>query len=265
MSWGESMQSWFTAWLAWPVAAVFASLFAFYLGVAALLVWLSFRSGLSGWIRSFRGVVAPFFGSTAIIFGVLIAFLSTDIWDRNKQAERVVFTESDTLIALYSLSAASAGDNVALRTAIRTYVEAVVQEEWPRLASEERSPRADAALNALLRDVARAGIAADSSVQRTMLDMALRVRAAHEDRIALGSDRTVVTKWAAVLLLALITQIAIAVVHLDSPRPQAAALTIFSVAAVLLLGLLAIHEAPFEPPVFVPPGPIIEVLRQVPP
>ena len=47
--------------------------------------------------------------------------------------------------------------------------------------------------------------------------------------------------------------------------PQAAALVIFSVAAVLLLGLLAIHEAPFEPPVFVPPGPIIDVLRQVPP
>ena len=94
--------------------------------------------------------------------------------------------------------------------------------------------------------------------------MALRVRAAHEDRIAISNDRTVVTKWAAVLLLALITQIAIAVVHLEKPRPQLAALAIFTSAAVLLLGLLAIHEAPFEPPVFVPPGPIIEVLRLVP-
>ncbi len=258
------MQSWFTAWLAWPVIAIFASLLAFYLGVAALIVWLSFRSRLSGYIMSFKGVVAPFFVSTAVVFGLLIAFLSNDIWERNKQAERIVFTESDTLIGVYSLSAASGSDNQSLRSAIRGYVSAVVEDEWPRLAMQQRSAKTDAALNALLREVAQPANAKDASVQRTMLDMVLRVRAAHEDRIALSNDRTVVTKWAAVLLLALITQIAIAVVHLEKPRPQMAALGIFTVAAVLLLGLLAIHEAPFEPPVFVPPGPIIEVLRQVP-
>lgn len=259
------MQGLFKAWLAWPVVAVFASLFAVYMIAAALMVWLSFRSRLAPCVQSFRGVVPPFFGSTAIIFGVLIAFLSNDIWDRNKQAERVVFTESDTLIALYSLSAASAGNSAGLRAAIRTYASAVVEEEWPQLAEEERSPRTDAALNALLREVAKPGGGIDASVQRTMLDMVLRVRAAHEDRIALSNDRTVVTKWAAVLLLAFLTQVSIAVVHLEKPRPQVAALLIFTVAAVLLLGLLAIHEAPFEPPVFVPPGPILEVLRQVPP
>lgn len=258
------MQALFTAWLAWPVTAVFASLLVVYLGAAALIVWLSFRSGLAPHIQSYRGVVAPFFTSTAVIFGLLIAFLSSDIWERNKQAERIVFTESDTLVALHSLSAASASDNKNIRAAIREYANAVVEDEWPRMKAHMRSQRTEAALNALLREVAKPANAADPSVQRTMLDMVLRVRSAHEDRLVLSDDRTVVTKWAAVMLLALITQIAIAVVHLERPRPQIAALVIFTVAAVLLLGLLAIHEAPFEPPVFVPPGPIIEVLRQVP-
>ena len=258
------MQSWFTAWLGWPVIAIFASLATFFFGVAGLMVWLSFRSRLSGRIQSIKGVVAPFFGSTAIIFGLLIAFLSNDIWERNRQAERTVFTESDTLIALYSLSAASGSANPGLRSAIRGYVSSVVEDEWPRLAMQQRSAKADAALNALLREVALSANSKDASVQRTMLEMALRVRAAHEDRIAISNDRTVVTKWAAVLLLALITQVAVALVHLEKPRPQAAALGIFTAAAVLLLGLLAIHEAPFEPPVFIPPGPIIEVLRLVP-
>jgi hypothetical protein len=49
------------------------------------------------------------------------------------------------------------------------------------------------------------------------------------------------------LLLALITQLAIAVVHLEKLRSQAAALFIFTLAAVSLLGLLAIHEAPSAP------------------
>jgi hypothetical protein len=113
------MQNLFIAWLALPVVMLFASLFAFYLATAALLVWLSFRSKLSDRIQSFKGLVAPFFVSTATIFGLLVGFLSNDIWERNKQASRVVLAESDTLLALYSLGAASGSDDRRLRTATR--------------------------------------------------------------------------------------------------------------------------------------------------
>jgi len=258
------MQSLISAWLELPILGIFASLIVFYLGTAALMVWLSFRSRWSPLILSFKGVVAPFFSSTAVIFGLLIAFLSNDIWDRNKQAERIVLTESDTLISLYSLSAASGVSDKGLRTAIRAYAQAVVNDEWPRLAEQQRSSATDVALNTLLRSVAVPEAARDAGIQKTMLDMVLRVSAAHEDRIELSGDHTVPTKWMAVLLLAVITQMAIAIVHLDRPRPQAAALFIFTLAAVSVLGLLAVHEAPFEPPIFVPPGPIIDVLRHVP-
>ena len=105
------MQTMISAWLGLSIPWIFACLVTFYLGTAALIVWLSFGSPLSGRILSFKGVVAPFFGSTAIIFGLLIAFLSNDIWDRNKQAERIVLTESETLLALNSLSAASGADD----------------------------------------------------------------------------------------------------------------------------------------------------------
>ena len=258
------MQGLFTAWLAWPVWLIFASLFAFYLATAAFTVWASFRPPLGARVQTCKGVVAPFFASVGVIFGLLVAFLSNDIWDRNKQAERVVLTESDTLVALYSLSVASGSDSKGLRTAIRAYASAVVNDEWPRLALEERSAKTDAALNALLHEVAQPGGTKDAGVQRTMLDMALRIRSAHEDRVQLSQNRSAVTKWTTVLLLALITQVAIAIVHLERPRPQAAALLIFTAAAVSLLGLLAVHEAPFEPPIFVPPGPIAGVLLQVP-
>jgi hypothetical protein len=261
---GAFMQDLFIGWLSLPVPALFATLFVFYLAFAALLSWLSFRSGLSAHVQSFKGVVAPFFGASATIFALLVGFLSSDVWERNKHAELVVLTESDTLIALHSLSAASGIDDKALRSAIRGYVRSVVDDEWPRLAVQQRSPATDAALDALLRAVAQRGTSTDAALQGTMLNMVLKIRAAHEDRLVLGNDRTVGGKWAAVLLLALITQLAIAVVHLERPRPQLAALVIFTIAAVSILGLLASHEAPFEPPLFVPPGPIIEVLRQVP-
>ena len=211
------MQQLLTSWLELPIPGIFASLVVFYFGTAGLVVWLSFRSGLSPRIRSFKGVVAPFFGSTAVIFALLVGFLANDIWERNKQAVRAVLTESDTLLALYSVGAASGTDDGRLRTAIRAYAKAVVDDEWSRLAAQERSPQADSALNALLREVAQAGASTDATIRRTMLDMVLRIRTAHEDRVVLSSDRTAAGKWAAVLLLALITQIAIAAVHLEAP------------------------------------------------
>ena len=148
------MQDLLSAWLELPIFALLSSLFAFYLATAALLVWLSFRSRLSRRIQSLKGVVAPFFVSTALIFALLVGFLSSDIWDRNRQAARAVVTESDTLVALHSLGAARGGDDKALRAAIRRYVEAVVDDEWPRLAAQERSERTDSAMNALVREVA---------------------------------------------------------------------------------------------------------------
>src|SRR6476660_1322749 len=174
------MQSIISAWLGLSIPWIFACLVTFYLGTAALIVWLSYGSPLSGRIQTFKGVVAPFFGSTAIIFGLLIGFLSSDIWERNKQAERIVFTESDTLLALYSLSVASGSDSKNLRSAIRGYVRAVVEDEWPRLWAQKRSPQADSALNALLREVALPANAKDAGVRRSMLDMMMRIRTGHE-------------------------------------------------------------------------------------
>src|SRR5215471_9214865 len=121
------------AWLELPIPAIFGTLVAFYGGAAAFIVWLTFRSRAGRHVKSINGVVAPFFVSTALLFGLMAGFLSSDVWDRNKQAERAVLAESDTLVALYSLGAASGGDDRDLRSAIRTYVQAVVDDEWLHL------------------------------------------------------------------------------------------------------------------------------------
>ena len=62
--------------------------------------------------------------------------------------------------------------------------------------------------------------------------------------LPMSGDRTDRTKWAAVLFLALITQVAIGIVHLERPKAQLAALSIFSMAVVVTLGLVAIRSGP---------------------
>ena len=53
-------------------------------------------------------------------------------------------------------------------------------------------------------------------------------------------------------------------VHLEMPRPQIAALTIFSTAAVIGLGLVAAQERPFSPPLEVTPEPLQDIVRETP-
>lgn len=43
-------------------------------------------------------------------------------------------------------------------------------------------------------------------------------------------------------------------------RPQIAALTIWTLSLIFVIGLLATHEEPFAPPLAVAPDPIIHVL-----
>lgn len=51
------------------------------------------------------------------------------------------------------------------------------------------------------------------------------------------------------LLLGIFTQIAFGFVHLEKPRAMLAAVSLFSVAAVVALGPIAAQESPFNPPI----------------
>jgi hypothetical protein len=63
-----------------------------------------------------------------------------------------------------------------------------------------------------------------------------------------------------VLILGALTQISIAVVHLQRRNAQIAALVVFSAAVVVALGLIALQERPFQGPFQVGPGPLRQLL-----
>ncbi len=110
-----------------------------------------------------------------------------------------------------------------------------------------RSDRSEAALDNLIKGVAAAPVfgSGELTVQRARLDLALKLHTLRETRIELAADRTDEVRWATLLILGLLTQLAIASVHLEMPRPQIAALMIFSITAIIGLGLVAIEERPF--------------------
>jgi hypothetical protein len=253
----------FDTWLDMPVWGVFLSLAVAFAISAFLVHWLCFGHWNRARAMGLSGVVAPFFGSIAVLFSLLTGFLANEVWDRNRQATRAILAERDGLLAVHAISVATGSDMDDIRAAAQRYAEILVQDEWPRMLEQESSVLAGQALLDLLGKVSnpQIGIDAGAAAQGALFDTVLKLRSARDDRLSMSGDRTDRTKWAAVLILALITQTAIGIVHLERPKAQLAALSIFSAAVVITLGLIAIRERPFDGPLRFSSDPVQEASR----
>ena len=83
------------------------------------------------------------------------------------------------------------------------------------------------------------------------------------NRLTLISDRSGDIKWTCVLILALLTQFSIALVHFERRAAQAAALTVFTAAAIVALSLIAVQEDPFSGPLRIEPTPLEGVFKVI--
>lgn len=248
-----------------PFAGILATLSLFYAATGTLVYWLAFRSPARAFAVKLNGVVAPFFAAVSVLFALLTGFLASDVGDRNRQAVRAVTAERDAVLNLYTLSIASASEMGSIRAALRAYVAAVVEDEWSRMAASESSQRTDEAMAVLMQEVSDPKIAVESgqAVHNALLNTAIRIRTARSERLALSADRTNDLKWATVLILGVLTQVAIGLVHLDRPRAHAAAMTVFSLAMTITLSLIALQEHPFNGPLRVMSTPIEEALAKM--
>ena len=251
------------AWLDLPSAGVFGVLALLYLCTGALIAWAAHGALLGPRVKSLDGVVAPFFGAVGVLFALLTGFLAGDIGDRNRQAARAVQAEVAELRNVFTLSVASASDMKAIRDDWAAYVKAVVKDEWAAMTDGDSAPSASAAYDAMLREVSEPKVAteAGAAVHSALLTAAIRAGTARSERLALASDNTSELKWAMVLMLGIMTQIAIGLVHLQRRNAHVAALTVFSIAAVLTLGLIALQEHPFAGEVRLSPAPLQELLK----
>jgi len=168
-----------SAWLDLPVAGVFAVLLVVYGLTAAAIVWITFWSPLSAAIRTCTGLSASFFASVSVLFALLTGFLAGDVVDRNKQATRAVEAETGALASLHALTLVAPADMATISEALRSYVDAIVNDEWNAMADGRPSPKTNTALTELLRTVADPKIApaATQSVRDGLINLSLRAAA----------------------------------------------------------------------------------------
>jgi len=250
-------------WLDASVAAIFASLTLLY-GVTAVLIVAACYGPAHNAIERLDGIAPPFLGAIAVIFALMAGFLASDIAERNRQATRAVQMEIAELSNVFTLSFASTTDMRAIRAAWTGYINAVAGEEWKTMTRGDSTPAADRAFDALLRGIGDPAIGRDAgnAVHVALLGAAIRVSTARSDRLSIASDTTSAVKWLVVLILGVMAQIGIGAVHLTRRGAQIGALAIFSLTAVISLGLIALQEHPFAGNMQMGAEPYFELLKR---
>ena len=93
-------------------------------------------------------------GVVAAFIGIMLAFAAVQVWQDYGVADQAVAQEAASASELYRDLSVYGDETLASREAVKTYVRAVLVDEWPRLAKGEPGPEAVNALIMLFRAVA---------------------------------------------------------------------------------------------------------------
>jgi hypothetical protein len=210
---------------------------------ATIAAWVTYASPFAKFFTYLDNVTPPFSGVSATIFALLVTFLSFQIWENDRQLREAIGRERDDLLGIAYIGEVDVPRGAVLKKAIRAYVDAVVGAEWKSMASQKSAPEAEDALNALERVIA--SLAISPILEEAALSAMQDLRSARERRLSVAFMRPDEAKWYAAIGMAFVTQIAIAVTHLERLRAQVMAQAIFIALAVGSLSLAGSAEHHF--------------------
>jgi hypothetical protein len=213
--------------------------------------------------RAFKALSPGMLPPLGIIFGLLIGFTAVQVWNDFDRAKGAVASEASALRSVILMAAnLTPEEQMRLRALVERHIEICVGEEWPAMAEG----RANLTMlpTPLIEAVQRIlAYAATNDGQRTVqseiiasLDKALDAR---RQRIIISQSTVGPVKWTGLLLQALVTLIAIAMVHSDNRLTCAIAGTLFSTGIALSLLMIVAYNRPFTGELSVGP----ELLQQV--
>src|SRR5262245_11910956 len=202
--------------LGWMALVIFGSTYlvtwSIYLVVTALAVGER--------ARAFKGISPGLLPPLGIIFGLLVAFLGAQAWGDVDRANSAVHHEASALRAAVILGASFPGEPEArLRAYVRQHIQEAATREWPAMA------RGRAGLTITPHPLAEAlqltlGLTPRSEgevlAQREIVTALQAALDARRQRLLVSGAAINWIKWSSLLLQAVCTLIAIAMVHCDN-------------------------------------------------
>jgi hypothetical protein len=217
--------------------------------------------------RSFKSVSPGLLPPLGIIFGLFVAFTAAQVWTDNEKAKAEIDREASALrSAVILANSFPKAPEVQLRELIRRYIADVATQEWPMMAHRSATLRA---IPGVLVEALQMTLAlmpnseGQKTAQReivTALETALDAR---RQRLMISQSQVNLLKWSCLLIPALCTLVAIAMVHSDNRLACVIAMGIFATGVAASILLILAHDRPFIGEISIKPDPLLEVMPGV--
>jgi len=248
--------------LGWMALAVFVVTYL----VAAGIYWLVMALAVGERARAFKAISPGMLPPLGIIFGLLVAFIAAQVWGDLDRAHAAVNREASALRAIVLLATSFPGEpETRLRALVHRQIEDAVTQEWPAMARRRATltmtpaPLAEALQVSLALTPRGDGQVA---AQREILAAMQNAFDARRQRILVSQSTVNWVKWTALLVQAVCTLLAIAMVHSDNRAGAAFAMGLFATGVAVSVVLISSHDRPFTGELSVGPDVLLQVLPE---
>ena len=246
-----------------PITGMALVVFAATYLVAGGIYWVVIALARGDLGRAFKAVSPGMLPPLGIIFGLLAGFLAAQVWSDYDRAQAAVNHEASALRAVVLLVASFPGEpETRMRALLRRHIEDVATREWPTMARHHTTlkmipPRLVEALQLALALTPRG----DGQVvaQQEIVAALQNALDARRQRIIVSRSSVNGIKWTCLLLQAVVTLLAIAMVHSENRVTAAIAMAIFATAVSVSVMLIASHSGPFNGAMSVGPDLLLQV------
>jgi type IV secretory pathway VirJ component len=216
--------------------------------------------------RAFKAMSPVMLTPLAVVFGLIIAFLASQVWTDVERANNAVIREANALRSVVVLAAYYPQEQeTRIRAFVRRHIQNAVNEEWPAMAKRRANlPLITAAYSEGLQ-LALSIVPQNEAqmiVQREMVSSLQSAFDARRQRIIISESTINWVKWSVIGLLAVLLLVTIAIIHSDNRATAAISMAIFSVAVAASIVLIASHNRPFTGEISVGPTLLMQVLPE---
>jgi Protein of unknown function (DUF4239) len=203
------------------------------------------------------------FAVVGVIYAVLLAFAVIVVWERFHQAEMTVAQEGGAAATIYRLVDGMSPENrAAMRSAVTSYLQAAVDNDWPAMTRGADSPKVTESLGTLYRT-------ALTFIPRDERDHALlgeifyqldQITQARATRLVLATGNVPGVLWAVLFIGAFVTVSFTLFFGTENVRAQTVMTGALSVLILSGLYVIIVIDRPFAGPVQVNPEALIRVI-----
>ena len=227
--------------------------------IGLLVVLLSVVLALARLMLARRLVPSTFFESRpeasytiysaiAIVYGVTVGFAILLVWQELNEAERTTHQEATSVEALYRLAdQLPESDRNRVQEFDRTYAQVVVEEEWPLMAKDQTSSRAQSAAEELRRSIQELEpqTTAESALYSQMLTKIDELDENRELRLLQSQEGVPPLVWVVLVITGMITVAFAYLFGAEAPRMHVLRVTALTVVVALSLYTVHFIEHPF--------------------